>query len=84
MTNNFVFYANETSALPGVISSVQLGLPVRPVRTSGEASVQPEVADPAEAPAEYYTLQGVRVEASSLTPGLYILRRSTTSRLVRF
>lgn len=84
MTNNFVFYANETSALPGVISSVQLGLPVRPVRTAGEASVRPEVADPAEAPAEYYTLQGVRVEASSLTPGLYILRRSSTSRLVRF
>ena len=33
--------------------------------------------DNSDAPAEYYTLQGVRVDGRHLTPGLYICRRGT-------
>lgn len=33
----------------------------------------------ADAPAEYYTLQGLRVPAANLTPGLYIVRRGNTA-----
>ena len=37
------------------------------------------------AAAEYYTLQGVRVDAENLTPGLYIRRQGTraTKLLIR-
>ncbi len=42
--------------------------------TSGVASID---ADNEEAVAEYYNLQGVRMNAGNLTPGLYIVRKGT-------
>lgn len=35
-----------------------------------------------DAPAEYFNLQGMRVDASSMAPGLYIERRGTTTRKI--
>lgn len=35
-----------------------------------------------DAPAEYYTLQGVRVSADNLTPGIYIVRQGNASKKV--
>lgn len=45
---------------------------------SNLSSVGNVAVDNADAPAEYYTLQGVRVPADNLTPGLYIVRRGAT------
>jgi hypothetical protein len=41
-------------------------------RTTG---IEDIAVDAADAPAEYFNLQGIRVDADNLTPGLYILRR---------
>ncbi len=53
------------------------GLAAYAVRNAN-ASADDIIAPDTDAPAEYYTLQGVRVSASSLTPGIYICRRGTT------
>ena len=37
------------------------------------------VENPADAPAEYFTLEGIRVEGNALTPGVYIVRRGNTA-----
>ena len=47
----------------------------------GMTGIDDVEADTAEA-AEYYTLQGVRVEAENLTPGLYIRRQGNTATKV--
>ncbi len=44
--------------------------------TSGIVSVE-ATADP-NAPTEYFTLQGIKVDASELTPGIYVMRRGNT------
>lgn len=47
------------------------------------SGVEDVVVDPADAPAEYYTLQGIRVAAPA--PGnIYIVRQGTTVRKVAF
>jgi hypothetical protein len=45
-------------------------------RTTG---VEDIAVDAADTPAEYFNLQGIRVDADNLTPGLYILRRGNTT-----
>jgi hypothetical protein len=45
-------------------------------RTTG---IEDIAVDAADAPAEYFNLQGIRVDADNLTPGLYILRRGNTT-----
>ena len=37
-----------------------------------------EIVTDAGEPAEYYSLSGLPVDASALTPGLYIVRRGNT------
>lgn len=52
--------------------------------TDSEVSHIPALtADPADATTHYYTLQGIEVSASDLTPGLYIQRRGTRTTLLR-
>lgn len=46
---------------------------------SGVADI---TVDAAEASAEYFNLQGIRVAADALTPGIYIERRGTSARKV--
>ncbi len=46
--------------------------------TSAEAPTAPDN----DTPAEYYTLQGIRVSEADLTPGLYIERRGNDTRKV--
>ena len=43
-----------------------------------------EVESPVDTPAEYYTLQGVKVEADQLTPGIYIMKHHGKTRKVVF
>ncbi len=40
-----------------------------------ESGIEGIMADGSDAPAEYYNLNGVRVNADNLTPGLYIKRQ---------
>lgn len=42
--------------------------------TSGIVSTETTSSD---APAEYFTLEGIKVDASSLTPGIYLIRRGS-------
>ena len=52
--------------------------------TDSEVSHIPALAaDPADTTTHYYTLQGIEVSASDLTPGLYIQRRGTRTTLLR-
>lgn len=52
--------------------------------TDSEVSHIPALtAEPADATTHYYTLQGIEVSASDLTPGLYIQRRGTRTTLLR-
>lgn len=52
--------------------------------TDSEVSHIPALAaDSADTTTHYYTLQGIEVSASDLTPGLYIQRRGTRTTLLR-
>ncbi len=53
--------------------------------TDKNAGVNDITVDTTDAPVEYYTLQGIRVNADALTPGLYIRRQGTraTKLLIR-
>lgn len=50
--------------------------------TSGIVSTETTASD---APAEYFTLEGIKVDASSLTPGIYLIRRgnNVTKTVIR-
>lgn len=50
----------------------------------GGATAIDEVEAVVDTPAEYYTLQGVRVEGDKLTPGIYIMKHHGKTRKVRF
>lgn len=50
--------------------------------SSGVAEIVTDSTD-ADAPAEYYNLQGMRVAADALTPGIYVMRQgNTTSKII--
>lgn len=44
---------------------------------NGSAGVDDVVVDNSDAPVEYYNLQGIRVNADNLTPGIYVRRQGT-------
>lgn len=50
----------------------------------GGATAIDEVEAVVDTPAEYYTLQGVRVEGDKLTPGIYIMKHHGKTRKVKF
>ncbi len=52
------------------------------VRTLDDQAGIGSVVVDGDAPAEYYTLQGVRVPADRLTPGIYIVRQGASTRKV--
>lgn len=52
------------------------------VRTLEDASGIGSVAIDADLPAEYYTLQGIRVNPDALTPGIYIVRQGTATHKI--
>lgn len=45
------------------------------VNVLGQTAIESIGTDAANAPAEYFNLQGIRVDASALTPGVYIVRK---------
>ncbi|MDE5667927.1 MAG: Ig-like domain-containing protein [Duncaniella sp.] len=45
------------------------------VNVLGQTAIDSIGTDAANAPAEYFNLQGIRVDASALTPGVYIVRK---------
>ncbi|MBD5344149.1 MAG: hypothetical protein HDR90_04035 [Bacteroides sp.] len=49
--------------------------------SSGIENITVEEVD-SDATAEYFTLQGVRVNADNLTPGIYIVRQGNTAKKV--
>lgn len=81
MTNSYVFVINGTTPVAGMMSSVQLGMPIRPVRDSAAGAAVLPGKDAAETPVEYYNLQGIRVNEPA--HGIYILRRGASSAVVR-
>ena len=46
------------------------------------AGVESVGTDNANAPVEYYNLNGIRIDASSLTPGIYVVRKGTEVKKV--
>lgn len=48
----------------------------------GEAGISDITADTGDARAEYYNLNGIRVDAGALTPGLYVRRTGTRAEKV--
>lgn len=52
-------------------------------KKSGSAAIDDIVVDGEDGPAEYFNLQGVKVSADNLVPGIYILRQgSKTSKVL--
>ncbi len=49
--------------------------------TAGSSAIDKVEVDE-NAPAEYYTIAGVRVSEASLTPGFYICRQGRTARVI--
>ncbi|MDE7389047.1 MAG: hypothetical protein K2M97_07350, partial [Muribaculaceae bacterium] len=62
-----------------ITDGVAYDLPFVAAKSSGITDI---TEDAPAAPAEYFNLQGQRVNASALTPGVYIERRGTTTRKV--
>lgn len=48
----------------------------------GTSAIEGIEADTTDAPAEYYNLQGIRVAADQLVPGIYIERQGNTTRKI--
>lgn len=78
--NDILFaYASESSSQS--ITDLSMGFEVtQPMYITAtfwnvNTGVEDIAVDTADAPAEYFNLQGIRVDADNLTPGLYILRR---------
>lgn len=47
-----------------------------------DASIEDIFTDANDAPVEYFNIQGMRVDASSLTPGIYIVRKGSETKKV--
>ncbi len=60
-----------------------INIPVSFNGTAKESAIDSIEADQANAPAEYFNIQGQRVAADNLTPGLYIVRKGgKTSKIL--
>lgn len=52
------------------------------VTVAGQSGIDAIGSDANNAPAEYFNLQGMRVDASNLTPGIYIVRKGNETQKV--
>ena len=52
------------------------------VTVAGQSGIDAIGSDADNAPAEYFNLQGMRVDASNLTPGIYIVRKGNETQKV--
>ncbi len=53
------------------------GIPIKVTFTSATSGITNITVDNSNAPVEYYNLQGVRVNADNLTPGIYVRRQGS-------
>ncbi len=78
-TDNHATYADCDPNSQYITDGVAYDIPFTVSRAVGITDI---TADDENAPAVYYNLQGMRVNADYLTPGIYIERRGTTARKV--
>ncbi len=70
--------ANSTDLVDGMAYDVK-------VKVGQRSGIDSITGDATDAPAEFYNLQGIRMDGNSLTPGIYIMRQGSkaTKVLVR-
>lgn len=71
-----IFNDNVCSLINGQAYGLTLKL------TGSLAAIDNVTADDSNAPAEFFNLQGMRVDADNLTPGIYIMRQGKTVKKV--
>lgn len=73
-------YTADNSKYVVLSTSLGMGLDFGSGQMTGVDSAAADA--PADAPAEYFNLQGIRVDGRALTPGVYIERRGAASRKI--
>ena len=71
-------------ALPALNPTCTTPAPKAQLLTSGKSDIEAIDLDTPDADAIYYNLQGIRVDAANITPGIYLQVKGATATKVRF